>query len=166
MFTNLISVIVLFFADRLFKIAAVKYFSDELTVLIPGFIGIKVLEGGNTGAAFGILSDNTELLAVLSLIVSLILIVLLILNRFEHVSERWGYILLCAGALGNLYDRVIEKTVTDYLEFLFIDFPVFNFADILVDVGCLLLFINIIFFDNSKKLAIEESNDPDEYNEK
>ena len=165
MFTNLISVIVLFISDRVFKIAAVKYFSDELTVLIPGFIGIKVLEGGNTGAAFGILSGNTELLAALSAIVSIVLLVILILNRFDRESERWGYILVCAGAIGNLYDRLIEKSVTDYLEFLFIDFPVFNFADVLVDVGCLLLFINIFFFDNPKKQVHIETETSEENEE-
>ena len=165
MFTNLISVIVLFIADRVFKIAAVKYFSDELTVLIPGFIGIKVLEGGNTGAAFGILSGNTELLAALSAVVSVVLLIILILNRFDRDSERWGYILVCAGAIGNLYDRLIEKSVTDYLEFLFIDFPVFNFADVLVDVGCLLLFINIFFFDKPKKQVHIETETSEENEE-
>ena len=159
MFTNIMSVIVLFAADRLFKIAAVKFFSDKPFVLIPGFIGINVLEGGNPGAAFGILSDKTELLAALSAIVSLILLIIIVINRFDTGLERWGYILLCAGALGNLYDRVVNKTVTDYLEFLFVKFPVFNLADILVDVGCVLLFICLFFSRDRETITTDVDND-------
>lgn len=158
LFTNILSVFVLFAADRIFKIAAIKYFSDRPIVLIPGFIGINVLEGGNPGAAFGILSDKTELLAALSAIVSLVLLVILIINRFDAEVERWGYVLLCAGALGNLYDRIVNKSVTDYLEFLFVKFPVFNLADILVDIGCLLLFIGL-FFPAKNKLSSECDNE-------
>lgn len=165
MFTNILSVIVLFTADRLFKIAAIKFFSDKPFVLIPGFIGINVLEGGNPGAAFGLFSDKTELLAALSAIVSLILLVLLVINRFETEIEKWGYILLCAGAIGNLYDRVVNKTVTDYLEFLFINFPVFNLADILVDVGCVLLFISLFFSRDRNDFSTENDDDYYENNE-
>ena len=54
--------------------------------------------------------------------------------------------LLAAGGIGNVVDRVIFGYVVDFIEFNFIEFPVFNVADICVTVGVILLFIQVLFF--------------------
>ena len=66
MATNLLCVAVLVAADRLFKIAAAAYLSDGGVVLIPGILRLRLLEGGNTGAAFGLFSDCTAVLVWVS----------------------------------------------------------------------------------------------------
>ncbi len=151
MLTNLLCVAVLVAADRIFKAAAVAYLPGRSIVLIPGILGLNLLEGGNTGAAFGMFSDSTKLLAALSAVCSAVLIVLLIINKFGSQAERWGMVMICAGAIGNLYDRVFIGSVTDYLEFLFMDFPIFNFADALVNVGCFLVGICVLFLPEKKR---------------
>ena len=139
---NLVYVFVLALADRIFKILAEKYLaSGELVVLIPKVLGLKLLQGGNSGAAFGILSNMTWLLALISAVFSVALLYCLIKKKFKNNWIRFAFILLTAGALGNLYDRVFIKSVTDYLMFLFVDFPIFNFADCLVDVGVVMMLI-------------------------
>lgn len=151
MITNLLCVAVLFAADRIFKVAAAAYLADRSLVLIPGILGLRLLEGGNTGAAFGWFSDSTKALAVISCICSAILLIVLMINRFDREIDRWGIVLICAGALGNLYDRVFVGSVTDYLEFLFMKFPIFNFADALVNIGCVLVAFSVIFLPEKKR---------------
>ena len=165
---SLVCVAVLFAADRLFKVAAAAYLADKSVVLIPGILGLRLLEGGNTGAAFGWFSDSTKALAVVSCVCSAILLVVLMINRFPREMERWGVILICAGALGNLYDRAFVGSVTDYLEFLFMDFPIFNFADALVDIGCVLIAVSVFFLPEKKKeltASAEEETEEDEADE-
>lgn len=124
---------------------AEKYLaSGELVVLIPKILGLKLLQGGNSGAAFGILSEYTWVLALISAVFSVALLYCLVRKKFKNNWVRFAFILLTAGAIGNLYDRLFIHSVTDYLMFLFIDFPIFNFADCLVNVGVAILVIFLI----------------------
>ena len=142
---NLVYVFVLALADRVFKILAEKYLaSGESVVLIPKILGLKLLQGGNTGAAFGILSDKTWLLAVISAVFSAGFLYCLVKKRFKNDWIRFAFIFITAGALGNLYDRVLIKSVTDYLMFLFVEFPIFNFADCLVNIGVAMMIIYLL----------------------
>ncbi len=142
---NLIFVFLLALADRVFKVLAEKYLaSGELVVLIPKILGLKLLQGGNSGAAFGILSEYTWVLALISAVFSVALLYCLVRKKFKNNWVRFAFILLTAGAIGNLYDRLFIHSVTDYLMFLFIDFPIFNFADCLVNVGVAILVIYLI----------------------
>ncbi len=142
---NLIFVFFLAIADRVFKVLAEKYLaSGELVVLIPKILGLKLLQGGNSGAAFGILSEYTWVLALISAVFSVALLYCLVRKKFKNNWVRFAFILLTAGAIGNLYDRLFIHSVTDYLMFLFIDFPIFNFADCLVNVGVAILVIYLI----------------------
>ena len=142
---NLVYVFVLALADRVFKILAEKYLaSGESVVLIPKILGLKLLQGGNTGAAFGILSDKTWLLAVISAVFSVGFLYCLVKKKFKNDWIRFAFILITAGALGNLYDRVFIKSVTDYLMFLFVEFPIFNFADCLVNIGVAMMIVYLL----------------------
>ncbi|MBD2092647.1 lipoprotein signal peptidase [Microcoleus sp. FACHB-1515] len=94
----------------------------------------------NPGAAWGLFSEFPLLLRSLSLIVSLGLMwmgAFSRLNRWEQVS--FGFLL--GGALGNGIDRFVAGEVVDFLQFAFINFPVFNLADVFINigVGCLLV---------------------------
>jgi signal peptidase II len=60
--------------------------------------------------------------------------------------ERCGVGIIVGGALGNLLDRLMHGEVTDFLEFGFIDFPVFNVADALIDVGAALVIIGSFLY--------------------
>ncbi|MCL1798433.1 MAG: signal peptidase II [Eggerthellaceae bacterium] len=90
----------------------------------------------NTGAAWGILDESTQLLGVVSLFV-----VTFVVGYFIVASKRVGTLetvalaLVAAGGTGNAIDRLAVGYVVDFIEFAFIDFPVFNVADIGVTCG-------------------------------
>ena len=64
---------------------------------------------------------------------------------------RVSLMLLFAGALGNAIDRVFRGFVVDFIKTSFINFPVFNVADIAITVGAALFIIYLMFFDNKKE---------------
>ena len=142
---NVVIVFLLALADRIFKILAERYLaSGDLVVVIPKVLGLKLLIGGNSGAAFGILAGKTWILAGISAVFSAVLLYCLIKKEFKNDWVRWAFILVTAGALGNLYDRAFIHSVTDYLMFLFMDFPIFNFADCMVDVGVAIMIVYLL----------------------
>ncbi len=102
----------------------------------------------NRGAAFSLLSSYTDILIVLSAIVLFILLFIVIKNssKFSH-NELTIFSILTAGIVGNLYERILDGFVTDYIKLNIVDFPIFNASDILITVGA----VGLIFVVYSKK---------------
>ena len=139
-------------ADRISKL----YIRDSL----PGFESIPVIPGlfriihtENPGAAFGVLADGNPWLRGLILIgvstVVLLFVAGALLNSkssYSGLATRIALALILGGAIGNLYDRVIRGTVTDFLEVYrgSWSFPAFNVADSAITVGSALLLIDLI----------------------
>jgi signal peptidase II len=102
----------------------------------PSVVSIHYIR--NPGAAWGILDQAHWLLVLVALAV--IAAVVWIERRHRpgpFVSV--GLALVLGGALGNLFDRVFSGTVVDYVYLQFINFPVFNLADVCIDLGVILL---------------------------
>ena len=99
----------------------------------------------NTGAAFSILQNSRELLIILSMI-ALVLLALHVINNLKSISLKYCFFiaLLSAGIAGNLHERIIYGYVRDYFQLNFINFPVFNISDILINVGVIALIIMIL----------------------
>ena len=117
-------------------------YGDSIAI-IDGFFNITFI--GNTGAAFSILSSNTILLILISIIVLNALYFGFIKGKNLNAIEQISFGLLIGGIMGNLIDRVIHMQVIDYLDFNFFgfDFPVFNLADILIVVSMVLIIVQI-----------------------
>ena len=99
----------------------------------------------NTGGAWGIFEGNTMALGVFSLVVCALLIGYYIWQHNEvNMLQTVGIALIVAGGIGNVIDRFVQGYVTDFIEFSFFDFPVFNVADIGVTCGFVLLFLGLI----------------------
>ncbi|PMB52489.1 signal peptidase II [Fischerella thermalis CCMEE 5201] len=131
---------VAFFLDQITKFWVVQTFSLQQTLpLLPGIFHLTYVT--NTGAAFSLLSGKVEWLRWLSLGVSLALIALAwfgpLLNRWEQL----GYGLILGGAMGNGIDRFALGYVVDFLDFRLINFPVFNLADVFINIGIVCLLI-------------------------
>jgi signal peptidase II len=94
----------------------------------------------NKGAAFSLFSESGGWLRWLSLIVSLGLIALAVFTRLDR-WERAGYGFVLGGALGNGIDRFVAGEVVDFLDFRLIRFPVFNLADVFINIGIICLLI-------------------------
>lgn len=101
--------------------------------LIPHIVELTYVE--NTGAAFSLFSQHTWLLALVSLVMAVVLAVALWKNFFRHPLGKITITLLLAGAVGNLIDRAFRGFVVDMFNVLFMNFAVFNVADICVVVG-------------------------------
>ena len=100
----------------------------------------------NTGAAFSFFSGMTWLLTVISLVVSIALAVMLWKRYFPGKMGNLALTLILAGAVGNLIDRLFFGFVTDMFATTFINFAVFNIADICVCCGGALLGAYVVLF--------------------
>lgn len=100
----------------------------------------------NTGAAFSVLSEHTWLLTLTSLVMSVVLAAAVWKKFFAHPFGRAALTLVLAGAIGNLIDRALRGFVVDMFHTLFMQFAVFNVADICVVVGGIAAAIYYIFF--------------------
>ena len=99
----------------------------------------------NRGAAFGIMQDTRWFLVAITFVVLAALLIYVIKNKSKTPLFLIASSLIFAGGIGNLIDRIAFGYVTDFLHFLFIDFPCFNIADICVCVGGALMVIYILF---------------------
>ncbi len=111
--------------------------------LVPGLVDFTLVY--NQGAAFGILEGARWLFVVIA--ACFVLVALVYLARREHGGwlDVVAISLICAGAVGKLIDRIlIPAGVTDFIEATFIEFPVFNIADICVTLGCALLVVHAL----------------------
>ena len=124
-------------------------FGQSITV-IPNFFSITLI--GNTGAAFSILSSNTLLLIVISVVVLNLIYFFLIKGKKLNDLEQISYGLLIGGIIGNLIDRALHMQVIDYLDFTFFgyNFPVFNLADIAIVISMVFIGIQVIKGDKNE----------------
>ncbi len=98
----------------------------------------------NTGAAFSLFQDYTHILIWLSSIILLYIVIYIVKNSASISKIKITTLsLLTAGIAGNLYERISDGFVTDYIKLNFINFPVFNAFDILITIGAFLLIITL-----------------------
>ena len=153
-----ISVVLL---DRATKWVVAKNISlhDGIQV-IPGFFRITHVE--NRGAAFGLFADSPApwkiaMLVLFSIVALVVVSALLWRNSHSMTTTGIGLALILGGALGNLWDRVLNGRVVDFLLFYVgsYQWPAFNVADSAIVVGAGLLVVEILFV---KSPALEKSS--------
>lgn len=136
-------------------LVTVKMDLNEVITIIPGVLNFnRILP--NAGAAFGILEGKTWLLITVTAIIMVICIGLLIRKTFDSKIMLWALCLVLGGGVGNMIDRVFRGgNVIDFLEFGFVEFPVFNIADCAVCIGAALMVLYFIsdFIKDSRKKA-------------
>ena len=93
----------------------------------------------NYGAAFNIFSGNRILLCSISIVFSIILLYLIFKKNFNNIFEEFSYSFILGGTLGNGIDRILNGYVVDFINLNFINFPVFNIADISINIGFILI---------------------------
>lgn len=158
----LIAIAALTALDQWFKYLAVVHLKDQPPfVLIDGVFELHYSE--NTGAAFGILQDHRWVFISVTIIVMVFLLVLLMSGKFrQYPLLNISGILIVAGGIGNLIDRIFNGYVVDFLYFKLINFPIFNFADCCVVIGAVTLLIFFFFFYDEKPLLLHRSGQADE----
>lgn len=106
----------------------------------------------NDGAAFSLFASRTYLLILIALI-CLFFIIYELKNNLNDRVLSIGYSLVLAGLLGNFLDRLMDGYIIDYLSFKILgyNYPIFNFADILIVVGIIIVIIKEILKERGKK---------------
>ena len=144
--------------DQLVKYLVLQYIPLGAHVpFLPHLVELTYVK--NTGAAFSLFSQHTWLLALTSLVMSLVLAAALWKNFFSHPLGKIPLTLLMAGAVGNLIDRAFRGYVVDMFNFLFMDFAVFNVADICVVVGGIAAALYYLFLYNKLEPGWKGGND-------
>jgi signal peptidase II len=156
--------------DRLTKIYVRGHFSNFDSVnVIQGWI--RIIHTENPGAAFGMFADGNPAIRGIVLVgVSvgvLLFVVNVLLKRSGPMAGTLSRVALgfiLGGAIGNLYDRIVAGTVTDFLEVYNGGwaFPAFNAADSAITVGAVLLLINLLR-PSHKSLAHQHAQPPAEF---
>ena len=101
----------------------------------------------NYGAAFNILSGNRLFLSFISVISTIILSYFIFIRENELIN-KYGLSFILAGSIGNGIDRIFNGYVIDFIKIKYIDFPVFNIADIVINIGVLILMISYFRYKN------------------
>jgi len=96
----------------------------------------------NTGAAFSFFRGQVEILRWISLVVSVILVIFVWYSPKMSSWEQLGYGFILSGAVGNGIDRFLFGYVVDFFDFRLINFPVFNIADVAINIGVIILLIS------------------------
>ena len=145
------------FLDMLAKGLTEAFISlGNTVVVIEGVLNFTYVR--NSGAAFSILEGQTWFFILMASIASIIMVAFLLKNKFNSKVLQTGVALMLAGTLGNLYDRIAFGEVRDMIELAFIDFAIFNVADMALCIGVALVIIFIIFIykDKAKKKKAED----------
>ena len=111
-----------------------KLINKDLLILTIDFVR-------NYGAAFNILSGSRIFLSFISVTTAIILSYFIFISKNKLIN-KYGLSFILAGSIGNGIDRVLNGYVIDFIKIKFINFPVFNIADIVINIGVLLLIIS------------------------
>lgn len=147
-FTICVSLVII---DQFIKSAVSVYLSKTASItVISGILNLTYTE--NTGAAFGIMKGQRWFLIGVTAIIILAGIFLILFKKIKSNFAIICITLIISGGIGNLIDRFFLRYVVDYIELKFIPgFAIFNFSDILVVVGTIMLAIYIIFYEKIEK---------------
>jgi signal peptidase II len=110
--------------------------------LLPGLLSIQLVQ--NTGAAFSLFTGNPQLLGLVSLLVSIGIAVWIQRQEQLTLTRSLGVGLLLGGALGNGLDRWRLGYVVDFLAIVPVSFPVFNLADVAINLAVLCFAIELL----------------------
>lgn len=157
-----VMVMSIIYLDQLTKNFANLHLVEGMaTKFIPHLVNLRLAY--NTGAAWSMLSGHTNILAIISLVASLVIVYFL--RKFD-LKKRPLYSIaltfILGGTIGNMIDRFFySKGVIDFIDLAFIDYPTFNIADSFLVVGTILLaiylIIDMIKDEKKKKAKLEET---------
>ena len=112
------------------------------------FILFKLDFVKNYGAAFNIFSGSRIFLSLISIFFSILLFYLIFRKNTINSLDLYAYSFILGGTIGNGIDRIYKGFVVDFINLNIINFPVFNFADISINIGFIFLLFNI--FKNNR----------------
>lgn len=151
-FILLLATAVLVGIDQLTKYLVIS--NMQLGQSIPVIDGVfELLYHRNPGAAFGILPNQRWIFITFTFIVMVVILVILMSGKFrKYKLANVAGVLILAGGIGNMIDRLAYGYVVDFLYVKLINFPIFNFADCCVVIGAALLLVAFLFVYKDEKI--------------
>jgi len=119
---------------------------DKSQSIIPNLLNFTLVK--NKGAAFSLFSNSTTLLTIISILASLLLVTIILKLPPKSYWNSIGIIFLLGGTVGNGIDRLFKGYVLDFFELVPINFPIFNVADISINIAIICFLIDIISTKN------------------
>ena len=156
MLYSLLSLLLIVGADQ-----AVKYWARlslepvRSMPILNGFLEFRYAE--NTGAAFSLLSGQRWFFILITVVFLAAVILIFKKQYFKAKLSYIALVLVVGGAVGNFIDRILHGYVVDMFNFTFIDFAIFNVADIFITMGGVLMFVSLLFFEKGKHAAPVEA---------
>jgi signal peptidase II len=151
-YINIAIAVLIFILDRISKLYVMNLdkvnYSSELYQ--SKYLNISLI--WNEGIAFGLLSfDQNNLYNFLSLLIAMIILVIFFMIIKNDNIKKYPLLMIFAGAIGNLYDRITYKAVPDFIDFHIGEFHwfIFNVADIFISLGVFFMIL-IELIDNNK----------------
>ena len=141
--TNLYFLSLSFFIILIDQFTKYFIFYNYKTLINKNFLLFRIDFIKNYGAAFNIFSGNRIFLSFISIIFSILLIYLILRKNSLNQSELFAYSFILGGTIGNGIDRIFKGFVIDFINLNIINFPVFNIADISINVGFIFILYRI-----------------------
>ena len=123
-------------------------FYNKKLFINKGFLLFKLDFVKNYGAAFNIFSGSRIFLSLISILFSILLIYLIFRKNTLNSIDLYSYSFILGGTIGNGIDRIYKGFVVDFINLNIINFPVFNIADVSINIGFIILLYNI--FKNNR----------------
>lgn len=149
-------------ASMVFIDQIIKCFVDlhlkpiSVKMLVPGFLQLHYFE--NDGAMMGFMDGKTEIMTVASVVCMIGILAVILSGKIKFGVEYLCFVFMAAGGFGNIIDRIFRGYVIDYIEVLFVDFYIFNFADCLVTCSAfVIIFYELFSFYKESKVKKEKS---------
>tara|TARA_B100001540_G_C15658467_1_gene574441 strand:+ start:391 stop:891 length:501 start_codon:yes stop_codon:yes gene_type:complete len=147
-------ILVIFSLDRFTKIKIVNLLlSNNESIYINDYLNLDLV--WNTGIGFGLFNLEAGFFyhSISMLIFVVILILIFLIIKSPLVIDKFLYSMILGGALGNFYDRAIYFAVPDFIDIHFNDYHwfTFNFADIFISLGIILVILKEIFVKKNEK---------------
>jgi len=140
--------------DQFTKLLIKHFMVERESIAVIGEI-LRLTYIKNPGMAFGIQIGGKLFYTIFASIASVVILVYLFRLRPENFWARFALATILGGAIGNLIDRFIYGDVVDFIDIRIIHWPVFNFADIAISVGMIIL-IAIVIFERGREEELEE----------
>lgn len=138
-------ILLIFLVDRISKVLIIRLSNttENQEIIVSKFLSLNLI--WNKGIAFGIFSfDEKFFYNILTMIIIIVTLVVFWLMVKAENLEKYGFMIIFSGSLGNVYDRLVYSSVPDFIDFHFENFHwfIFNVADIFITTGVVLLILN------------------------
>ena len=122
--------------------------------IIPNLLNFTLVK--NKGAAFSLFSNSTNILTIISILASLLLVTIILKSPPRSFWNLTGLAYLLGGTVGNGIDRFFKGYVLDFFELVPIDFPIFNIADISINIAIICFIIDILIEKYQSKKSLRK----------